>query len=79
LNNNTAGVREREDANRTRVAGHLDEIQGDVAAALGLLRSGAVGFIDWLDAAAQGAMDEAPALGEVVPSVWASDLVLMLP
>jgi hypothetical protein len=50
-----------------------------VAAALGLLRSGAVGFIDWLDAAAQGAMDEAPALGEVVPSVWASDLVLMLP
>jgi hypothetical protein len=53
--------------------------QGDVAAALGLLRSGAVGFIDWLDAAAQGAMDEAPALGEVVPSVWASDLVLMLP
>ena len=38
-----------------------------------------VGFIDWLDAAAQGAMDEAPALGEVVPSVWASDLVLMLP
>jgi hypothetical protein len=40
---------------------------------------GAVGFIDWLDAAAQGAMDEAPALGEVAPSVCASDLVLMLP
>src|SRR6266496_3049267 len=31
LNNNTAGVREREDANRTREAGHLDEIQGVVA------------------------------------------------
>jgi ribosomal protein S7 len=27
LNNNTAGVREREDAHRTREAGHLDEIQ----------------------------------------------------
>jgi hypothetical protein len=26
LNNNTAGVREREDAKRTREAGHLDEI-----------------------------------------------------
>jgi len=26
LNNITAGVREREDANRTREAGHLDEI-----------------------------------------------------
>ena len=31
LNNNTAGVCEREDANRTREAGHLDEIQGVVA------------------------------------------------
>src|SRR5438876_7795431 len=28
LNNITAGVRERADANRTREAGHLDEIQG---------------------------------------------------
>ena len=27
LKSNTAGVREREDANRTREAGHLDEIQ----------------------------------------------------
>jgi hypothetical protein len=26
LNNNTAGVCERKDGNRTRVAGHLDEI-----------------------------------------------------
>jgi hypothetical protein len=49
LNNITAGVREREDANRTRVAGHLDEIQGIVANTLNLFRSGAVGFIDWLD------------------------------
>jgi hypothetical protein len=31
LNNITAGVREREDANRTREAGHLDEIQAVVA------------------------------------------------
>ena len=31
LNNFTAGVREREDANRTREAGHLDEIEGVVA------------------------------------------------
>ncbi len=49
LNNNTAGVREREEANRTREAGHLDEIQGVVANAVKLHRNGAVGFIDWLD------------------------------
>jgi hypothetical protein len=49
LNNFTAGVREREDVNRTRVAGHLDEIQGVVANTLDLFRNGAVGFIDWLD------------------------------
>ena len=30
LNNITAGVRERQDVNRTREAGHLDEIQGVV-------------------------------------------------
>ena len=49
MNNITAGVREREDANRTREAGHLDEIQGVVANTLELFRNGAVGFIDWLD------------------------------
>jgi hypothetical protein len=48
LNNITAGVRERENANRTRVAGHLDEIQGVVANRLKLSRDGAVGFIVWL-------------------------------
>jgi len=42
-------VREREDANRTREAGNLDEIQGVVANTLKLFRNGAVGFIDWLD------------------------------
>jgi hypothetical protein len=31
LNNNTAGVREREEANRTREVRDLDEIQGAVA------------------------------------------------
>ena len=36
----------REDANRTREAGHLDEIQGVVANTLNLFRGGAVGFID---------------------------------
>jgi hypothetical protein len=41
-------VCEREDANRTREAGHLDEIQGVVANTLNLQRNGAVGFIDWL-------------------------------
>jgi len=46
-------VREREDANRTREAGHLDEIQGAVANTLKLLRNGAVGFIDWLDSEVQ--------------------------
>jgi len=49
-------VREREDANRTREAGHLDEIQGVVANILNSSRDEAsllanpfgVGFIDWL-------------------------------
>src|SRR5258708_33774137 len=36
LKSNTAGVREREDANRTREAGNLDEIQGVVAIRLKL-------------------------------------------
>jgi hypothetical protein len=47
LNNNTAGVREREDASRTREAGHLDEIQGAAASTPTLFRGGTVGFIDW--------------------------------
>ena len=42
-------MREREDANRTREAGCLDEIQGVVANTLKLYRNGTVGFIDWLD------------------------------
>jgi len=54
LNNITAGVRERQDANRTREAGHLDEIQGIVATVLDLFRNGTsllakvfgLGFID---------------------------------
>ena len=41
LNNFTAGVRKREDANRTREAG-LDEIQGVVANTLDLFRIGSV-------------------------------------
>ena len=49
MHNNTAGVRERKDANRTREAGHLDEVQGVVATMLDVFRNGAVGFIDWLD------------------------------
>jgi len=49
LNNITAGVREGEDANRTRVAGHLDEILGVVANTLNLIRNRAGGFIGWLD------------------------------
>jgi len=44
-----AGVREREGANRTREAGHLDEIQGVVVNTLKLFRPRAVGFIDGLD------------------------------
>jgi hypothetical protein len=48
LKNNTAGVREREDANRTREAGNRDEVEGVVANRLSAFRNGAVGFIDWL-------------------------------
>ncbi|OLA95959.1 MAG: hypothetical protein AUH19_08825 [Verrucomicrobia bacterium 13_2_20CM_55_10] len=49
LKNNTAGVREREDENRTREAGNRDEVEGVAASTLNLYRNGAVGFIDWLD------------------------------
>jgi hypothetical protein len=42
-------VRERQDVNRTREAGHLDEIQGVVASTHAIIRSGAGGFIDWLN------------------------------
>jgi hypothetical protein len=49
LKNNTAGVREREDANRTREAGNRDEVEDVVANTLNLYRNGAVGFIDWSD------------------------------
>jgi hypothetical protein len=45
-NNNTAGVRERKAANRTRVAGRLDEIQGIVDKHAEVAW---VGFMDWLD------------------------------
>src|SRR5260221_5977518 len=40
---------QRTSFNRTRVAGHLDEIQGVVVNTLNSFRGGAVGFIDWLD------------------------------
>jgi len=40
---------QRTSFNRTRVAGHLDEIQGIVANTLSCIAKGAVGFIDWLD------------------------------
>jgi hypothetical protein len=48
LNNITLGLREREDANRTREAGRLDEIQGIVVNPLKFSRNGAVDFIGWL-------------------------------
>jgi len=44
-------VREREDANRTKEAGNLDEIEGVVANTLKFSRAGAVGFIVWLGTA----------------------------
>jgi hypothetical protein len=50
VENDTAGVRERKDANRTREAGNRDEVEGVVANTRKLYRNGAVGFIDWLDA-----------------------------
>jgi hypothetical protein len=52
LNNNTAGVREREETNRTREAGHLDEIQGVVANTL----NGASGKWSDIDGRAEGRM-----------------------
>jgi hypothetical protein len=42
LKNNTAGVREREDENRTREAGSRDEVEGVMANTLVIIRSGAV-------------------------------------
>src|SRR5438034_7939058 len=60
LQNNTAGVREREDENRTREAGNRDEVEGVVANTLNLFRNGAVGFIDWLGAAVEENRDIKP-------------------
>jgi len=56
LQNNTAGVRECEDVNRTREARSRDEDEGAVTNTLDLYRNGVsllansfgVGFIDWL-------------------------------
>ena len=42
-------MRERENANRTREAGNRDKVEGAIAIVLAFVRSGAVGFIDWLD------------------------------
>jgi hypothetical protein len=78
LNNFTAGVREREEANRTRVAGHLDEIQGAVANTLNLFRNWAVGFIDWLDEHCPNSLwlttGVEPGSGEASVMVQASEL-----
>ena len=52
LNNITAGVRESEDANRTREAGCLDEIQGVAANTL----NGASGQRCDIDGKAEGRM-----------------------
>ena len=49
MKNNTAGVREREDANRTRDAGNRDEVEGVVANTLNFFRDEVVGFMGWLD------------------------------
>ena len=49
VENNTAGVHEREEANRTREAGNRDEVEGVGANRRNSFRHGAVGFIDWLD------------------------------
>ena len=43
-------MHEREDANRTWVAGSRDEVESVVTSKLDVQRNGAVGFIDWLDA-----------------------------
>jgi len=43
LNNFTAGVRERKDANRTREVGNRDEVEGVLANTLNAFRYGAVG------------------------------------
>ena len=51
-------MRDREDANRTREAGHLDEIQGVVATTLNAFRNGDAGFIDGLNASATRAREE---------------------
>ena len=55
---NTAGVREREDASRTREAGNRDEVEGVVANTLNLFRGGAVGFIEWLDVILTSSLDD---------------------
>jgi hypothetical protein len=61
LNNITARVRKRQDANRTREVGHLDEIQGVAANTLKSQRNRDVALIDWLDGRA-GSLKELTSL-----------------
>jgi hypothetical protein len=75
LENNTAGVREREDENRTREAGNRDEVEGGVANMLDsfpneaslLAKAFGVGFIDWLDFTEIESNRRPRALGRAIP------------
>jgi hypothetical protein len=66
---------QRTSFNRTRVAGSRDEVEGVVVITLNLFCSGAVGFIDWLDAAWSRAFMKSRAVvvrdgGRVIASAW---------
>src|SRR6266567_3350353 len=64
---------QRTSFNRTRVAGHLDEIQGAVANTLNLVRNGAVGFIDWLGLLRLICVDEFPNIVSFFSAVRMND------
>jgi hypothetical protein len=73
-------VREREDTNRTRVAGNRDEVEGVVASTLSLFRNGAsllakafgVGLVDRLDDFVEGVKDCLRSL-LIVACGWAAE------
>jgi len=69
LNNITAGVREREDENRTRVAGHRDDIEGVVTKILEFSRYRDGGLI-----VTSGSLISVPLVAQTVRFQFSSNL-----
>jgi hypothetical protein len=69
LNNITAGVREREDENRTRVAGHRDDVEGVVTKILEFSR-----YLDGGLIVTSGSLISVPLVAQTVRFQFSSNL-----